>query len=135
MKIEVSDGEILDKLSILQIKLKKIEDICKLKNIKKEFNILYKATTKIKSKLSEDQLIELELLYRQLEESNSILWNIEDNIRYREEISLFDEEFVKIARSVYITNDVRSEIKRKINNLTKSSLVEEKSYHNYGKIN
>lgn len=128
MKIEVSNGEILDKLIILKIKLDKISDIEKLKNIKKEFNLLEKSFVKIKNILIGDDINKLDILYIQLEEINLILWDVEDRIRYRELISLFDEEFIKLARTVYLTNDKRSDIKRKINELTNSKLIEEKSY-------
>lgn len=126
MKIEVSNGEIVDKLSILKIKLKNINDEDKLKNIKKEHDILELSLPEIKKFCGP---IEFEILFNQLIDINEKLWDIEDRIRIKESKLEFDEEFINIARSVYKFNDVRSNIKKEINLLTKSELIEEKSYH------
>jgi hypothetical protein len=122
MKIEVSNGEILDKLSILEIKNNKIKDENKLKNIKKEYYYLKNISTE----LDYDPK-----LYDALLDINNKLWDIEDNIRVKEKQATFDKEFIELARSVYVTNDKRCEIKKQINICSKSNFVEEKSYKKY----
>lgn len=124
MLIEVSNGEIIDKLTILTIKLANIQEEQKLGNIRKEFDVMYNAAKEIGIDETND-------LYQQMLEINSKLWDIEDKIRDCECRKDFGEEFVKLARSVYITNDERSKIKREINLRTGSSLIEEKSYKGY----
>jgi hypothetical protein len=123
MKIEVSNGEILDKLTIIQIKLERIKDESKLKNLRKEFGELKIATSEI--------LSTADPLYKALYEVNRELWDIEDHIRNLERRKDFGEDFVKTARSVYFKNDRRSEVKREINIKTASGLIEEKSYEKY----
>ena len=123
MKIEVSNGEIADKLTIIEIKLKHIKDEAKLKNLRNEYAVLDEAVSKIIKKDHD--------LYIALLNVNQELWNIEDDIRDLERAKDFGEKFVKTARAVYFTNDKRSEIKRQINELTGSNLVEEKSYQKY----
>lgn len=123
MKIEVSNGEIVDKLTIIQIKLERIKDKDKVRNLKKEFDVLDKA---VKDIISKDHK-----LYKGLYEVNCKLWDIEDRIREFEKDGRFDEKFIETARAVYFTNDERSEIKKEINRLTGSNLVEEKSYEDY----
>ena len=123
MKIEVSNGEIADKLTIIEIKLKHIKDEAKIKNLKKEYAVLDEAVSRIIKKDHE--------LYIALLNINQELWDIEDTIRDLERAKDFGDEFVKTARAVYFTNDKRSDIKRKINELTGSNLVEEKSYQKY----
>jgi len=123
MKIEVSNGEIVDKLTIIEIKLANISDEQKQINLKSEYDVLNQAVTLIISKEHP--------LYVDLLEINKKLWDIEDRIRELEKSKKFDEEFIRMARSVYFTNDQRSDIKRKINLLTNSSLFEEKSYEDY----
>ncbi len=123
MKIEVSNGEIADKLTIIEIKLKHIKDEAKLKNLRNEYAVLDKAVSEIIKKDHE--------LYIALLNINQELWNIEDDIRDLERDKDFGDAFVKTARAVYFTNDKRSEIKRDINKLTGSNLVEEKSYQKY----
>ena len=123
MKIEVSNGEIVDKLTIIEIKLANISDEQKQINLKSEYDVLNQAVTLI---ISKEHPLYIELL-----EINKKLWDIEDRIRELEKSRKFDEEFIRMARSVYFTNDQRSDIKRKINLLTNSSLFEEKSYEDY----
>ncbi|MFA5326682.1 MAG: DUF6165 family protein [Prolixibacteraceae bacterium] len=123
MKIEVSNGEIVDKLTIIEIKLANILDEQKRTNLKTEYDILNMA---VESIISKEHPLYLELL-----EINGKLWNIEDRIRELEKSKDFGEEFIQVARSVYFTNDQRSDVKRKINLLTNSSLFEEKSYEEY----
>lgn len=125
MKVEVSNGELLDKLSILRIKQQKINDEFKLKNINTEVTIL----EQLSSELLKDPVV-LEK-YLELSKINEKLWDIEDRIREKEYLKIFDEEFIGLARRVYITNDLRASIKKDINKLTMSHLVEEKSYKSY----
>lgn len=127
MKIEISNGELLDKISILELKLLKIEDKEKLVNIQNEFDELNPLCVV----LFETFGSELQNLYLKLSNINSQLWDIEDWIRDCEREKRFDEEFIQLARSVYVTNDRRSEVKKEINILTGSGLVEEKSYKDY----
>ena len=124
MKIEVSNGEILDKLSILYIKAAFISDKDKLVNIRKEIDELQPIGQALFLKHGE----ELKKLYITLCQCNKELWKIEDDIRECEKNKDFSATFVALARAVYITNDRRSDYKKKINILTKSGLVEEKSH-------
>jgi len=123
MKIEVSNGEIIDKLTILQIKIERIKDEKKLKNLKKEFDELNKTADSIMKPSNP--------LYKDLYEINCELWDIEDHIRDLERRKDFGEDFIATARSVYFRNDKRAEIKRQINLNTSSGLIEEKSYEKY----
>lgn len=123
MKIEVSNGEIIDKLTIIQIKLERIKDQTKLLNLQKEYDELIKVTSEIIS--TSDPL------YKALYEVNCELWDIEDHIRDLERNKDFGKDFVETARSVYFRNDRRAEIKREINIRTASGLIEEKSYEKY----
>lgn len=123
MKIEVSNGEIADKLTIIEIKLAKIKDESKLVNIRNEFRELDGAIKTIIKR--EDPL------YQELLQINNELWVIEDDIRDCERNKDFGARFVELARAVYFTNDRRSEVKKKINLQTGSNLVEEKSYESY----
>ncbi len=123
MKIEVSNGEIVDKLTIIEIKLENIKNELKLANLKVEYDVLNSAVEKIIPKTHP--------LYLELLSINNKLWVIEDRIRELEKAKSFGEEFIDVARSVYFTNDLRSEVKRKINELTNSALIEEKSYEDY----
>jgi len=123
MQIEVSIGEIVDKLSILQIKLENITDEGKLVNVKKEFNYLYGIVFK-------DLKIQLDD-YQRLLNINKQLWDIEDDIRDEERAKRFEDKFIELARAVYVTNDERSRIKKDINVKYGSDFVEEKSYQDY----
>lgn len=123
MKIEVSNGEIVDKLTIIEIKLKHIADQDKRKNLQTEYKVLNEAVSKIIEKNHP--------LYKELLKINQELWDIEDTIRDLERDKDFGEKFIETARAVYFTNDRRSEVKRKINELTGSKLIEEKSYQKY----
>ena len=127
MKIEVSNGELLDKISILELKLLKIEDKEKLINIQKEFDVLNPLCVELFEKFGG----QLQNHYLELARINGLLWDIEDWIRDCEREKRFDAEFIQLARSVYVTNDERSRVKNEINKLTKSGLVEEKSYKDY----
>ena len=125
MKVEISDGELLDKISILQIKLERISDKSKLNNIQAEYTEL----TSIGAKLLEDE--EVHILYKKVKVVNETLWDLEDNIRMKEKSKSFDKEFIRLAREIYQTNDSRAEVKKEINLLTGSLFVEEKSYEQY----
>ena len=125
MNIEVSHGEIVDKLTILQIKNQNITDPIKLDNIVKEYNYLL-------SIVENDLGISTESPeYLELLSINNELWVIEDDIRDKERVKEFDEEFIKLARAVYFTNDVRAKVKKEINLKYSSGFVEEKSYQPY----
>ena len=116
----ISIGEIFDKITILEIKKEKLKNE-KLSNVNLELKLLRKI-------VYENELNVDEKLINNLREVNNKLWNIEDKIRKKEKLKTFDNEFIEIARSVYIENDKRSEIKREINIKCNSELVEEKSY-------
>ncbi len=123
MKIEVSNGEIADKLTIIEIKLERIKDEAKLTNLRNEYLVVEEALRLILNKSNP--------LYRQLYEINTRLWEIEDHIRDLERDKEFGDDFVQTARSIYFINDERSNVKRKINEVTGSMLFEEKSYEEY----
>ena len=123
MKIEVSIGEIVDKLSILQIKTTFIKDEEKLNNVKKEYDYLYDIVFN-EMKIEQSDFFDMVSI-------NQKLWKIEDDIRDKERDKIFDDEFVQLARSVYFTNDERAEVKKKINLKYGSLFVEEKSYSDY----
>jgi hypothetical protein len=123
MKIEVSNGEIIDKLTIIQIKLERIKDKAKLVNLKKEYDELSSSSSSIISTADS--------LYISLYEVNCELWDVEDHIRDLERKKDFGDDFISTARAVYFKNDRRSELKREINIKTSSGLIEEKSYEKY----
>jgi chaperonin cofactor prefoldin len=123
MQIEVSNGEIVDKLTIIEIKLKHISEETKRKNLQTEYDVLNAAVSKI---IEKNHTLYLELLA-----INQELWDIEDTIRDLERAKDFGDIFIQTARAVYYTNDKRSDVKRKINDLTGSILIEEKSYQKY----
>lgn len=122
--IPVSVGELFDKITILQIKQEKINDAKKLFNIKKELDLLLNASKDI-------SLDDIDLHIDNLKDVNLLLWDIEERKRAKEKIKTFDQEFIELARAVYIYNDKRAEIKKQINLLTNSSIVEEKSYEQF----
>ena len=124
--IPVSSGELIDKISILKIKKKKILNKSKLKNINNELSLLNEIYKKNLKKNKRILLYEIELI-----KINKKLWNIEDKIRFFESKKNFNQQFIDLARAVYLNNDERSEIKKKINKLTDSYLIEEKSYKSY----
>ena len=123
MKIEISNGELIDKLTILEIKLERITDQAKVANVRKEYDQLVSVVKKV---------INLDdPLYVKLKEVNQKLWEIEDRIRDFERKQEFGKPFVETARMVYFTNDLRARIKNDINRNTGSDLIEEKSYDDY----
>ncbi len=126
MKVEISVGELADKVSILEIKLRKIKKRQKLLNIQYEYDLLLKELSSIPINLDNPD-------YQELVRINECLWDIEDKIRIKESKSEFDAEFIQLARKVYFTNDLRADVKRKINKDYNSKLVEEKEYVQYQK--
>ncbi|MBF0224910.1 MAG: hypothetical protein HQK76_05590 [Desulfobacterales bacterium] len=126
IKVDIAPAELLDKITILEIKKEKITDSAKLKNIQTELNIIIETKKKYIPESNE-----LSIIYEDLKCINRLLWDIEDNIRDCEREKNFGEKFISLARSVYITNDKRAEIKRKINNLLGSEIIEEKAYSDY----
>ena len=129
MRIEVSNGEIIDKYTILEIKLNEITDTEKLANVQKEYDSLKQVVNFIYNEThAQDTLAEL---HNDLLNVNKTLWNIEDQIRDCEREESFGSDFIELARSVYFTNDDRADVKKQINILTGSELVEEKSYQEY----
>ena len=124
--VEVSVGELLDKISILEIKSEKIKDPAKLNFINDEYKILQdQLNTNIKN------YSEIESLYNSLKEINSKLWVIEDDKRLCEKNSDFGEKFIKLSRDVHFLNDERAKLKLEINNKTGSKIKEIKQYTKY----
>jgi hypothetical protein len=126
LKVDISVGEFLDKMTILEIKSERIQDPVQLGNVNKELNLLQMTwadstfgSADVSGKLNE------------LKSVNEMLWDIEDQIRRKESAQSFDDDFVRLARSVYQTNDRRAAIKRQLNRLLGSDLIEEKSYPDY----
>ena len=126
VSLPVSIGEALDKLTILQIKSERISAADKLENINKELRILKADLDKI-----DGLWVQVAELLVELKTVNEALWEIEDDIRVKEFKKEFDDEFIRLARSVYVTNDQRADVKKRINLLLGSELVEEKSYEDY----
>ena len=124
--VDVSLGEFLDKLTILQIKSDRIGDATKLANVRKELDLL--TQTWARSSFAEKDIREP---LGRLKAINAKLWDIEDDIRNKESAGAFDSEFIELARAVYVCNDERAAIKRELNLLLGSELVEEKSYADY----
>ena len=124
MKIDVSIGELVDKVSILAIKLEKITSSQKRLNISKEYDLLSAAMEQTGIKKDNPD-------YMALCQVNRKLWDIEDRIRLKEAHKTFDDDFIELARAVYFTNDERATIKRRINEAFGSELMEEKEYVAY----
>jgi hypothetical protein len=127
ISVPVSHGELIDKITILEIKSERIKNAAKVANVRVELDLL-NATWHADDAARKDIANERAALRR----VNEALWDIEDRIRLKEKAKAFDTEFVELARSVYIRNDERAEIKRAINEKLGSTLVEEKSYEDYG---
>ena len=123
MKIEVSNGDLLDRYSILELKSARITDAEKLPHIQLESAEL--------APLALPLITGVPTLYRQLQDINALLWDIEDRIREFESRKLFGDEFIETARSVYLYNDQRAALKKQINQQTGSRFAEEKSYRSY----
>lgn len=126
VQVEVGAGELIDKITILQIKSDRITDEDKLVNIRHELDVL----TKTRDAQMQDSE-ELAKLSAELKTINEKIWDIEDDIRECESRKDFGEAFIELARGVYHTNDRRAAVKKQINLLTGSSIIEEKSYTDY----
>ncbi len=122
--VEVSLGELVDKISILRLKMIHIKDPSKVKAATKEESILYGSLKALNLENIEDHL-------EKLQKINAKLWKIEDDIRLKEKAKAFDEEFIKLARSVYVVNDERFKAKDSVNQAFGSNIVEVKSYEDY----
>jgi hypothetical protein len=121
IEIPVSIGELFDKITILEIKKDKIKCVEKLNNVNKELILLLE-------KSNHFNINNIQTEYDKLKEVNLTLWEVEDKIRKKEKEKCFDESFIDLARTVYIENDKRSDLKRKINEIMNSNLIEEKEY-------
>ena len=125
--VPVSYGELLDKIAILQIKSERMTDPAKLANVRNELSALER--TWLAHPAAVQDLAELRA---RLKAVNEALWVIEDDIRVKEKAQEFDDEFIRLARSVYVQNDTRARLKKDINQALGSDYVEEKSYQDYG---
>ena len=124
--VPISPGELLDKITILEIKAERIDKPEKVANVRHELELL--------SKVWSDSVIEGKVvadLHRQLKTINEELWEIEDDIRDEERQNRFGEKFIALARAVYVTNDKRAQAKKEVNLHLGSEIIEEKSYRNY----
>ena len=122
----ISHGELIDKITILEIKSEQITDPAKLANVRKELDLLNQVW-----QADPAAAVDIAAQRRRLKQVNQALWDIEDRIRLKEKSQAFDAEFVELARAVYFQNDDRAAIKREINLMLGSQLIEEKSYQNY----
>ena len=128
--VPISPGELIDKITILEIKSQRMTDAAKLHNVRTELSRLsdtWHASPFAATDISAE--------WAGLRDVNGKLWDIEDRIRDKERDSLFDAEFIELARAVYFTNDVRAKLKRDLNARLGSALVEEKSYADYARAN
>ena len=127
LQIPVSAGELIDKITILEIKMERIDDAGKLSNVRRELQALRQVWQSI-APAPEG----LDVMESELKRINETLWVIEDDIRECERRADFGDRFVELARLVYVTNDQRAAVKRAVNRLLGSELIEEKSYRDYG---
>ena len=126
IKVPISPGELLDKITILRIKSQRMSDLTKLSNVRLELRALEETWN-----ASAYAKIDIAAEVNSLMSVNERLWTIEDDIRDKERMQSFDTEFIRLARAVYFENDERAAIKRRINTILGSSIVEEKSYRDY----
>jgi hypothetical protein len=126
IKVPISPGELIDKITILEIKAANIGDATKLANVKVELQLLQE-TWRTSAYASNN----IDAEWQQLRDVNKKLWDIEDDIRDKERERKFDQEFIELARAVYIKNDERAAVKKQINTKLGSKIVEEKSYAKY----
>ena len=126
IKVPVSPGEVLDKITILEIKSERMSDPEKVANVRIELELLRETWA---ASIRDDDVIKD--LHAELKKINEALWEIEDDIRDKERAKEFDSDFVELARSVYFTNDRRSEVKKQLNLHLGSQIIEEKSYQDY----
>jgi len=124
--VPISPGELIDKLTILEIKSERIKDDKKLANVRLELKLLSDTWNQ-----SDFANIDISAEWKELKRINSALWDIEDHIRDEERAKRFGDKFIELARAVYVTNDDRAAVKRKINDKLGSKIVEEKSYADY----
>ncbi|MBT8069942.1 MAG: hypothetical protein KJN61_04965 [Gammaproteobacteria bacterium] len=124
--VPVSPGEVLDKITILEIKSERISDAAKLVNVRRELELLQASWQKY---VDEDETVRD--IHARLKAINEALWDIEDDIRDKERAKEFDQVFIDLARSVYVTNDQRADAKKELNLYLGSEMVEEKSYQDY----
>jgi len=126
LQVPVSPGEVLDKITILEIKSERIADPEKVANVRSELALLQETWA---SNIRDSEIIQD--LHARLKEINEALWEIEDDIRHKERAREFDDRFIELARAVYVTNDRRSQIKKELNLHLGSEIIEEKSYQDY----
>ena len=126
LKVPISPGELIDKITILEIKSARMTDPAKLHNVRTELSLL-NATWQASPYAAADIGVE----WTGLRDVNGQLWDIEDRIRDKERAAAFDREFIELARAVYVTNDERAALKKRINTKLGSTIVEEKSYAEY----
>jgi Family of unknown function (DUF6165) len=126
ISVPVSPGELIDKLTILEIKSERMTDVAKLANVRLELKLLSQTWT-----ASDFANFDIKAEWAELKRINAALWDIEDEIRDEERNQRFGEKFIKLARAVYFVNDDRAAVKRQINNKLGSKIVEEKSYAEY----
>lgn len=124
--VPLSPGELLDKITILRIKSERMHDAAKLRNVRHELELLERTWHE-----AVDRAVDLKREEAELMRVNAALWDIEDHIRDKELAQSFDAGFIELARAVYVTNDERAAIKKRINEKLGSALVEEKSYKPY----
>ena len=126
IQVPVSPGEVLDKITILEIKSERMDDPEKIANVRRELKLLQ---DKWQHSVDEDDTVRQ--IHAKLKSINEALWEIEDDIRDKERAREFDERFIELARSVYVTNDQRADAKKELNLYLGSEIVEEKSYQDY----
>ncbi len=126
IRVPISPGELIDKITILQIKSERITDPIKVANVRNELALL-EATWRESSFATSD----IDAEWASLRRINEKLWDVEDRLREKERVRTFDQEFIDLARAVYFTNDERAAVKREINTKLGSKIVEEKSYAKY----
>ena|SRR5512147_2975135 len=126
--VPISPGELIDKITILEIKSERMTDAAKLANVRTELGLLLETW-----RSSAHAQVDIGAEWQALRDVNGQLWEIEDRIRDKERDALFDAEFIELARAVYVTNDERAAVKKRINTKLGSTLVEEKSYAEYRK--
>jgi uncharacterized protein YukE len=126
IQVPVSPGEVLDKITILEIKSERIKDADKVANVKRELELLSASWLEA---VDEDDTVRR--IHQELKTINEALWEIEDDIRDKERAREFDQAFIDLARSVYVTNDQRANAKKELNVYLGSEIVEEKSYQDY----
>jgi len=126
IQVPVSPGEVLDKITILEIKSERIDDAAKVANVKRELELL---SASWHAAVDEDDTVQR--IHSELKTINEALWEIEDDIRDKEKAREFDQVFIDLTRAVYVTNDQRANAKKELNLYLGSEIVEEKSYQDY----